>query len=407
MRRIGKWLRYGTLGAALGLSLTACSVRQAVEIAVSGNPRAAAESIARAHVRSYAYNPERLVRDIRTARNDFQRLVDLLRGRAGRQWGRGNVLTPTAKRYVKYTQNYLSRAVVQFDRGRVTVETLDQKAPDRSLHNAIVTTLLTPDDPGAVDLYSDRTIRLSGRPYLYGLVHDERGRAVGDPARAGAFADWLISHRLKTRQTDTPKGRRTVRYVSFAMVSDYQNVEAQRYLPAVETYARRYNVSPSLVLAVMKTESAFDPFAVSSAPAYGLMQVVPATAGRDAYSKIHGYHHTPSKAYLFNPNHNIQLGTAYLGIIEHDYLAGIGNPVSREYCTIAAYNGGAGSVLDLFSRDRGAALDTINRLTAAQVYNRIRYHHPRAETRRYLVKVLAARRDFVQAGAATTAFNGT
>jgi membrane-bound lytic murein transglycosylase C len=62
---------------------------------------------------------------------------------------------------------------------------------------------------------------------------------------------------------------------------------------------------------------------------------------------------------------------------------------------IAAYNGGAGGVLRLFSADRKKAVDVINRLGPAAVYRKLRDRFPSAETRRYLVKVLDARRDFV------------
>ncbi|WP_081630732.1 lytic transglycosylase domain-containing protein [Thioalkalivibrio sp. ALE16] len=48
----------------------------------------------------------------------------------------------------------------------------------------------------------------------------------------------------------------------------------------VESISRRYGVDPALVRAVMHTESFFQPEALSSAGALGLMQLMPATAER-------------------------------------------------------------------------------------------------------------------------------
>ncbi len=382
------------LAAAL-LGLSACSTYDVLSVAASGNPSHALSTLASSKAHSYESNPLALVQDLKYAQANYRKLVNLLSGEAGRRWGKKEVLTPSNTRYVKYTQNYLSRAIVQFDKGHVTVETLDAAQPQQSLKSAIVTTLLTPDDPRAVDLYSDKSIALSGRPYLYGLVEDVKGRPIDSPALAEGYADYLLQHAQQSRTVQTEQGGKTVHYVQFAMVSDYQNVEAQRYAASVDRYARHFGVSKSLVFAVIKTESNFNPFAVSSAPAYGLMQLVPETGGRDAYVAVKGEQVTPSKEYLFNADHNIELGTAYLDIIGERYLGAIKNPVSREYCTIAAYNGGAGNVFNLFSKDRAKAPEIINALPPAEVYRKLRDEHPREETRRYLVKVLDARRDFV------------
>ena len=154
-------------------------------------------------------------------------------------------------------------------------------------------------------------------------------------------------------------------------------------------------LSRSLVFAVIKTESAFNPFAVSSAPAYGLMQLVPESGGRDAYRKAKGIDRAPTKEYLFDAANNIELGTTYLGMLLNDsVLQDVTDPLSREYCAIAAYNTGPSNVLRAFARDPAAALRAINALSPAEVYDALRRHLPYAETRNYLAKVVSAQKRY-------------
>lgn len=368
-----------------------CNERSLIRVAVSQHPQRSARQLLERRAHSYQSNPLLAVHDARA----LTRLVESLRGHVSRTWGGRSTLLPSRHRYVKYTQNYQSRAIVNFDSGEITVETLDRQHTSRSLQNAIVTTLLTPDDPRAVDLYSARTVRLTGTPYLAGLVRDQHGRTVRTPPRAEAYARWLRAHHRHTRRIRTSAGTREVSFVRFHMVRDHLRQAARRYKPLVTRYAHRYGVSRNLVFAIIKTESNFNPFAVSAAPAYGLMQLVPTTGGRDAYRLVHGRDRTPSAQQLLRADQNIELGTAYLGLVNHHYLGGIRNPVSREYCTIAAYNTGAGNVLRTFSSSRRQAVRTINALTPAAVYRRLRTRLPSAQARRYLAKVLSARRDFV------------
>jgi membrane-bound lytic murein transglycosylase C len=325
--------------------------------------------------------------------------MDILNGKAGKTWGKKNTRLPDRTHYVKYTQGYLSRAIVDFDRGEITVETLDEKNPERSLHNAIVTTLLTPDDPRAVDLFSVSAIRLSSErdPYLLGLVLDDSGHGIATPQQAERYADGLLTT-LQTHTVATDAGNKQARFVRFAMVSNFSNKQAEKYRPLVEQYARHYNISPSLVFAIMRTESNFNPFAVSSAPAYGLMQLVPTSGGRDAYKRAKGSDHIPSKQYLFDAENNIELGVAYLSVLTYDELDEVNDPASREYCVISAYNTGPGNVLKTFggsSRNRSGALNEINSLAAPAVYGQLRERLPYAETRQYLQKVVGARKQFI------------
>lgn len=384
------------------LLLASCksvSTGSVITVATSGSPQAAARALLKRKKLAYMRNPVQLANDLKGVQRDFGRLMDILQGNAGKKWGRKEARLPDRTHYVKYTQGYLSRAIVDFDRGEITVETLDEKNPDNSLKDAIVTTLLTPDDPRAVDLFSDSSIKLTGErdPYLLGLVLDDKGRAIATPQQAERFAAGLVNL-AQTRSVKTDAGSKQARVVKFAMVSNFSNKQAEKYRPLVERFAKTYDVSPSLVFAIMRTESNFNPFAVSPAPAYGLMQLVPSSGGRDAYKRAKGSNEMPSKQYLFNAENNIELGAAYLNVLAFDELEEVADPVSREYCVISAYNTGPGNVLRTFggsSKNRDGALDEINRMAAPAVYDQLRSKLPYAETRQYLQKVVGFRKQFI------------
>ncbi|MGZ7079507.1 MAG: lytic transglycosylase domain-containing protein [Thermoanaerobaculia bacterium] len=89
--------------------------------------------------------------------------------------------------------------------------------------------------------------------------------------------------------------------------------------------ARKQNISPELVAAVVHTESKFQPTARSQRGAMGLMQLVPAT-GR-----------WMGATNLMNPAQNISAGTKYLRYLS-DRFGG------DEQKMIAAYNAGEGNV---------------------------------------------------------------
>ncbi|OGI60629.1 MAG: lytic murein transglycosylase, partial [Candidatus Muproteobacteria bacterium RIFCSPHIGHO2_01_FULL_61_200] len=329
---------------------------------------------------------------------DYNNLVTLLTGRVSKTWGKKEVKLPSRVQYIKYTQNYMSRAVVDFDKGEVTVETVDDKDPNTSLKNAIVTTLLTPNDPRAVDLFSDSAITLTSEkePYLLGLVVDQNKKPIASPVEAEGFAGHLLKTQATTREVELDNGKKKALFVKFPMVPNFENRQAEKYSHLVAKFAAQYKVSPSLVYAVIRTESNFNPFAVSSAPAYGLMQLVPGSGGREAYRRAKGQDETPSKQYLFDAGNNIELGTAYLNVLTYSQLEPVANSVSREYCVISAYNTGPGNVLRTFSRDKVTAVNAINRLSPSAVYQKLRSNLPYQETRQYLYKVVNYRKQFVR-----------
>jgi hypothetical protein len=102
-------------------------------------------------------------------------------------------------------------------------------------------------------------------------------------------------------------------------------VQAHPYRTEVEQLARQYGLSPNLVSALMAIESDFDPTAVSSKGAQGLMQLMPLIA---QYYRVYN---------PFNPQQNIEGGIRYLS----DLLQLFDNQLPL---ALAAYNGGEGLV---------------------------------------------------------------
>lgn len=366
--------------------------RNLIQVASSRNAGAAVKTLFANKRDQWARDPLQLARDLREAQRDFEKLMDVLSGNVQKKWGKKETRLPERKTYVKYTKQYKSRAIVDFEQGEIKIETLAENA-ETSLKNAIIATLLTPEDPASVDVFSDSAVNLNSRskPFLLGLVLDDAGKEISTQDAAASFADRILSL-VQTRQIQTENGTKPVSFVVIQMVANFEDKKAQKYLQYVRKYARQYNVSPSLILGIMRSESSFNPHAVSGAPAYGLMQLVPTSGGREAYRRAKNEDIAPSKDYLFDAENNIELGTAYLSVLIYDQLNGVEDRTSRDYCVISAYNTGPSNVMRAFSDAKGKqrfsdGLQQINRLPPSQVFLALREKLPYAETRNYLPTV--------------------
>lgn len=94
--------------------------------------------------------------------------------------------------------------------------------------------------------------------------------------------------------------------------------------PLIAEAARKTGVSPELITSVMRTESGFNPRAVSPAGAQGLMQLMPGTAAGLGVTNP------------FDPRQSVLGGAEYL----REQLARFGNVEKA----VAAYNAGPGAV---------------------------------------------------------------
>jgi len=164
---------------------------------------------------------------------------------------------------------------------------------------------------------------------------------------------------------------------------------SQIYKNDVVKNSENFKIPFSLIFAIIQTESNFNPFAKSHVPAFGLMQIVPNTAGKDTYRFLYKHNGIPSVPYLYNSKKNIEMGSAYLYILYYRYLKKIKDPTSRLYCTIAAYNTGAGNIAWAFTNkyNMNKAAPIINSMKSDEVYNHLLNNLRFDEPKHYLRRV--------------------
>lgn len=165
--------------------------------------------------------------------------------------------------------------------------------------------------------------------------------------------------------------------------------KAIQYVDVVQKFSHEQKISAALVYAIMESESSFNPLAKSHIPAYGLMQIVPRSAGIDATKHLYGKPKILAPSYLYSSDNNINIGAAYLHVLYHKYLSRVEDPQSRIYCAIAAYNTGASNVARAFIKQRNfnRAVKHINQMSPDQVYQALVKRLPFRETRKYVKKV--------------------
>lgn len=267
-------------------------------------------------------------------------------------WG-DDMVMPSRKVWVAYNNEMTTRRVMDFEHGEVRVERI--LAPDETPEAAIDTLRLdvhkamhdTPADLADQDrtmhrakaLARDHGMTLPKPPPLPAQPEDA---VLKDIVPADAAMQCTMKTVTQSHVIGADGTPHTVLTYRAPFIPGFYGKLASRYAGTVMQQAQTHELSPSLILAIMQTESAFNPRAISPIPAYGLMQLVPQSGALDAYLYLYDERRLLDAEYLFHPMYNIELGTAYLKLLDSRYLRAITNPQSRLYCTIAAYNTGAG-----------------------------------------------------------------
>lgn len=324
-----------------------------------------------------------------------ERLFREYTGQIARTWGTPQVRTSTRKEYVAYDAAFSSRSTVDFEKGKAVVEVImteaeakDRPLVERRLREQVAQLAVSRGGTDPLEVKSGL------KPESVPLIADQLPTKDGRPVTAqtaAQFAQQTVAAAEPTKESVTGKDgvKRVVIGVQVPLVPDHLKRRASDFRSSVRRDAERFAVDPTLIFAVMHTESFFNPRARSHVPAYGLMQLVPKSGARDAFFFVHKKDSLVTGDYLYTAENNIELGSGYLAKLLTVDFRGVKDPKSRVYCAIAAYNTGPGNVAKAFTGKRNViqALPKINALPPEGVFDHLKQNLPFEETRSYVAKV--------------------
>lgn len=220
--------------------------------------------------------------------------------------------------------------------------------------------------------------------------------SLAEPPAKSVKSQFASKHSLGYKQSS--KRRKKPRRVFTCDQYSHKTLmrKSARFRDTINHAARKYNVSPHLITAVIAVESCFNPRARGGLGEKGLMQLMPGTA-RELGVK-NGY----------SPWQNIHGGTRYLRSLLDRYNG-------NKHFAAAAYNGGPGAVSKVhgpkfkqvkrYSRNVMRAYNTLSKgrkSKASKSRKRstktIRVKARKAQSKRYTKRVSTRKSHYVKAG---------
>ena len=318
-------------------------------------------------------------------------------------WGGKNVVESTSKEWVEYTDNGNSRSIVDFEKGEVTIEIIvtdeesaSEEKMEKKVEDKIKELVISQGKTKDYDSSKEKAVPLQETPVLENQVQTPSGEMVTKENLNESVREIAEDVKIEKKEVTGDDGeKRQVIEVKLELAPDHIRTRAEQYKAEVEKYCRKYNVDPAMAYAVMQTESSFNPKAKSYVPAYGLMQIVPSSAGQDCAQSLKKPFSQPTANYLYEPENNIEMGIHYLYLLDKRYYTGVTNQDSRNLCVIASYNTGAGNVARALRGDTkiSKAIPQINAMSYEELF---RYFEKKLlpETQNYIRKVTERMNEF-------------
>jgi len=353
-----------------------------------------------------------LIDDFNASKKEFAEYLKQVKGEIegykaslSKNWDDPEVISKT--KWIEFSDDQKSRSEVDFENNFITIQTIANSSEEASDKlEKVLRRVVTVDTneyrstnalEKKIQDINDEVMSSSSRDksksedILADIVFDK----APDVNQVNLYVKKHVSNQKIIETPAKIKGENTYT-IKIPLPEDTAIKKAKKYISKVKEQGYQQNISTSLILGIIQTESYFNPLARSHVPAFGLMQIVPETAGVDAHQHLFGNKKVVSADYLYDSDRNIKMGAAYLHVLYYKYFREVKDPMSRLYCSIAAYNTGAGNVSWVFNRGKGFkhqlsvvnALPAINSLTSDEVYDELVNNLKYEEARNYLKKVI-------------------
>jgi len=315
------------------------------------------------------------------------------------KWGKGNVTESTQKDWVEYSDDGNSRSVVDFENGEATIEIIqeaDKPVDNKEIEQKLKFLLTNKGKTKDYNSEVEQAVPLQEKPVLENQVKTPSGETVTEKTIEKDVKEIVAQTKPEVKVIKGADNvERKMVTIKLELAPDHIRTRAEQYKSEVEKYCQKWNVEPALAYAIMQTESSFNPKAKSYVPAYGLMQIVPRTAGADCAQSLKKPFDAPTGNYLYEPENNIEMGVHYLYLLKKRYYTKVNDKDSQNLCVIASYNTGAGNVARALRGDTNIskAIPQINEMTYDQLF---KYFEKKLlpETQNYIRKVTERMNNF-------------
>ena len=318
-------------------------------------------------------------------------------------WGGDNVVESTNKEWVEYSDDGQSRSVVDFEQGEAKIEIIITPEEESSevkleakVEEKVKYLIVNKGKTKDYDSSKEKAVPLQETPVLENQVQTPSGEVITENNVNEGVKEIVQEAVIEKKEITGDDGeKRQVVTIKLDLAPNHIKTRAEVYKNEVEKYCLKYDVDPALAYAVMQTESSFNPKAKSHVPAYGLMQIVPSSAGQDCAASLKKDFVKPTANYLYEPENNIEMGVHYLHLLKKRYYTKVTDPRSRDLCVIASYNTGAGNVARALRGDTkiSKAIPQINEMSYDELF---KYFEKKLlpETQNYIRKVTERMNDF-------------
>jgi hypothetical protein len=298
------------------------------------------------------------------------------------KWGYVDI--STNNKLVEYTNNYHYKKIIDYKHKILTVEIIDNSEDEKKDISKTIR-----------KLYQDILKYTNYDIFDNNILNKKIYKNLNQQSDAPIKKLYLVSDILDQKEKENIISEATLQsYKEFLYKNNHiysctiklpNNIifnKAKIYKNSIKHYAKKYNVDKNLVFSMIHNLSYFNINAFKDGVRFGLMQITLNQIARKSYLELYGYDKLLKSRYLFNPKHNIMLGTKYLSYLYNVQFKNIKDEKSKLYLTIVAYNTNVKLIQNIFKNHH------INDMLSSQVYKRLLRKIKNKDTKLYLSKVL-------------------